>query len=166
MVSEGPKRFFLPTGVAVLDGRLVVADAWHHRLLVWDGVPTTNDEEPAMVLGQLDGIDGWTRGAARSGSTGRSGSHWWTGCSGWPTRATDGCSGWTAFPPPAGADVVLGQPDLVSRGENRDGPVAADSVRWRTPSPRWAARCSWPTPATIGSSGGISRSASIGRPTS
>ena len=49
MVSEGPKRFFLPTGVAVLDGRLVVADAWHHRLLVWDGVPTTNDEEPAMV---------------------------------------------------------------------------------------------------------------------
>jgi hypothetical protein len=32
--------------------------------------------------------------------------------------------------PGRGADIVLGQPDLWSRGENRDGPVAANSLRW------------------------------------
>ncbi len=45
--SEGPaagagdtrRGLYLPTGVAVVAGDLVVADAWHHRLLVWDGIP-------------------------------------------------------------------------------------------------------------------------------
>ena len=36
------------------DGRLVVADAWHHRVLVWDSVPTAHDTPPDHVLGQPD----------------------------------------------------------------------------------------------------------------
>jgi hypothetical protein len=49
---------FLPTGVMVHDGRLVVADAWHHRILVSDAVPATNGVAPDLVLGQraLDGV--------------------------------------------------------------------------------------------------------------
>ena len=42
--SEGPAQscgeyargLHLPTGVIVVDGKLLVADAWHHRILVWD----------------------------------------------------------------------------------------------------------------------------------
>ena len=34
-----PGGMNLPTGVLIHDGRLVVADAWHHRILVWDTVP-------------------------------------------------------------------------------------------------------------------------------
>ena len=41
----------LPTGVLVHDGRLIVADAWHHRILVWDNVPTVSDTAPDRVIG-------------------------------------------------------------------------------------------------------------------
>ena len=59
-LSEGPnvagtdtvRGMNLPTGVAVIDGRLVVADAWNHRILAWDDVPMTNFAAPTYVLGQ------------------------------------------------------------------------------------------------------------------
>lgn len=59
--SEGPaagggdthRGLYLPTGVAVIEDRLVVADAWHHRLLVWDGMPHTNFTAPDHVIGQV-----------------------------------------------------------------------------------------------------------------
>ena len=132
MVSEGPKLFFLPTGVTVLpDGRLVVCDAWHHRLLVWDEVPTRSGVAPSLVLGQAD-LDGvtegcgpqqfyWPFGVALVGDT------FWVADTG--NRRVLGWHGGVPDPGQA-ADVVLGQADLVSRGENRDGPVAADSLRW------------------------------------
>lgn len=41
-----------PTGVLVHDGRVVVA--WHHRLLVWDELPTVTGTPPDHVLGQPD----------------------------------------------------------------------------------------------------------------
>jgi DNA-binding beta-propeller fold protein YncE len=133
MTSEGPKLFFLPTGLLVLpDGRLVVCDAWHHRLLVWDQVPERGDEAPSMVLGQPDGLDGvgegvgpqrfyWPFGAALVDGT------FWVADTG--NRRV---LGWYGGLPDPGrpADVVLGQPDLWSRGENRDGPVSAGSLRW------------------------------------
>ena len=36
------------------DGRLVVADAWHHRLLIWDHVPQRSGQVPDEVIGQSD----------------------------------------------------------------------------------------------------------------
>ena len=132
MVSEGPKRFFLPTGVAVLDGRLVVADAWHHRILVWDGVPTTNDEPPAMVLGQPAGLDGVDEGCGPQRFYWPFGFALVDGVFWVADTGNRRVLGWhDGIPVPGqGADVVLGQPDLESRGENRDGPVAANSLRW------------------------------------
>jgi sugar lactone lactonase YvrE len=132
MVSEGPKLFFLPTGVMVLpDGRLVVCDAWHHRILVWDEVPRRSATPPSVVIGQddLDGVtEGcgpdrfyWPFGAALIGDV------FWVADTG--NRRVLGWRG--GLPEPGrGADIVLGQPDLWSRGENRDGPVAANSLRW------------------------------------
>ncbi|MEM1335513.1 MAG: hypothetical protein AAGG08_18865, partial [Actinomycetota bacterium] len=133
MVSEGPKLLFLPTGLDVLsDGRLVVADAWHHRLLVWDDVVSATSGATPTVIGQPDGIDGvdegcgpqrfyWPFGIAEIDDT------FWVADTG--NRRV---LGWTDGLPGPGrpADVVLGQPDLTSRGENRDGAVAGDSMRW------------------------------------
>ncbi len=136
MTSEGPKLLFLPTGMCVLpDGRFVVADAWHHRLLVWDDVASAASRSAAsvpVVLGQPDGIDGvdegcgpqrfyWPFGVAMVDGV------FWVADTG--NRRVLGWSGGLPEPGVA-ADVVLGQPDLTSRGENRDDAVAADSLRW------------------------------------
>ena len=41
--GRGPRHGMrLPTGVLVHEGRLVVADAWNHRLLVWDSIPQSS----------------------------------------------------------------------------------------------------------------------------
>jgi DNA-binding beta-propeller fold protein YncE len=131
MTTEGPELLFLPTGVIVDAGRLIVADAWHHRILVWNSIPSTSGVAPDMVIGQPD-----------LESTGE-------GCGPqrfyWPfgIAVIDGVFwiadtgnrrvlGWfDGLPEPGrGADVVLGQGDFESRGENRDGPVAANSLRW------------------------------------
>jgi DNA-binding beta-propeller fold protein YncE len=131
MTTDGPGLLFLPTGVLVDQGRLVVADAWHHRILVWDQVPTSSGTQPSMVLGQddLSGVDEgcgpqrfyWPFGVAMIDGA------FWVADTG-NRRVLGWCDG---LPTPGQpADVVLGQPDLVSRGENRDGPVAANSLRW------------------------------------
>ena len=53
--GRGPEAGLrLPTGVLVHDGRLVVADAWNHRILIWNDVPTSSDRGADVVLGQAD----------------------------------------------------------------------------------------------------------------
>lgn len=131
MTTEGPHLLFLPTGVIVHDGRLLVADAWHHRILVWDEVPRTSAVPPSFALGQasVDDVDegcGPQRFYWPFGLAVVDGALWV--CDTGNRRVL----GWLDGVPEPGqpADVVLGQPDLVSRGENRDGPVAANSLRW------------------------------------
>ncbi len=50
--SEGPKLLHLPTGVGVFAGKLFVADAWHHRILVWNTVPARSGTLPDYAIGQ------------------------------------------------------------------------------------------------------------------
>lgn len=142
--SEGPAAsgrgpahgFHLPTGVTVVDGNLVVADAWHHRVVVYDGVPEGPDVAPALVIGQ-DGPGAvepnrgrpeptaascyWPFGVALVGTT------FWVADTG--NRRV---LGWTGGLPSDGrpADVVLGQRHATGRAENRDGPPGPDSFRW------------------------------------
>ena len=134
MVSEGAKLLKLPTGLLVVDGRLVVADAWHHRILVWDDLAQAASAPPSLVLGQpvaegLDGVDEgcgpqrffWPFGVALADGA------FWVADTG--NRRVLGWLG--GLPEPGqGADVVLGQDDLVSRDENRAAAAAADSMRW------------------------------------
>lgn len=132
--SEGPKLLHLPTGVAVIDGRLLTCDAWHHRLLVWDTVPTGSDTPPSQVIGQPDSQSVEPHhGPAISGSR-----FYWPYGLGWVNSwlwVTDTGNrrvlGWHGLPNDGRpADVVLGQPDAFSGEENRSGPVAANSFRW------------------------------------
>lgn len=133
--SEGPRLLHLPTGVAVIDGRLVVADAWHHRLLVWDSVPSDSGVLPDRVIGQssMEDVDP-NRGdhaARRDGfywpySFGMAGGRFFVADTGnrrvlgWPSVP------WANEPP----RWVIGQDDWESRGENRDGPVGPTTFRW------------------------------------
>lgn len=124
----------LPTGVAVVEGRLVVADAWHHRLLVWHAVPTASFAPPDAVIGQatLAAVEP-NRGGAVSAS-----SLYWpyglgTAC-GWFWVADTGnrrVLGWPRLPlEQEPAQVILGQPGPTENSENRGGDVRADSFRW------------------------------------
>lgn len=125
----------LPTGVLVDDGRLVVCDAWHHRVLVWDRVPETTGTPPDHVLGQpgRDGVEPNAGGEPTAATL-----YWPFGAA-----VVDGrfyvCDtgnrrvlGWRDGLPLDGrpADVVLGQPDASSRSENRGAGVGPASFRW------------------------------------
>lgn len=125
----------LPTGVLVHEGKLVVADAWHHRILVWNTVPTVSDTAPDLVLGQDDaGSVEPNRGRECSSSTlywpfgiAVVGDRFWVADTG--NRRV---LGWDGGLPAADrpADVVVGQPDPHQREENRGGAVDAHSFRW------------------------------------
>ena len=134
--GRGPERgMHLPTGVLVHDGRLIVADAWHHRILLWNSVPESSDVAPDVILGQPDDTSVTEN---RGGECSASGFYWPFG------MAIVGSAFWVAdtgnrrvlgwrngIPEPGqSADVVLGQPDAQSRSENRGGPAGPDSFRW------------------------------------
>jgi hypothetical protein len=132
--SEGEKLLRLPTGIGIYDGRLFVADAWHHRILIWDALPTHNNQPPDHVLGQ-DGIDGTVEN--RGGAIDARGFYWpyafaylrgvfYVADTG--NRRVLAWQGLPAADQPA--DVVVGQ-DGPHRGEeNRGVGVGAASFRW------------------------------------
>ncbi|MFC5994641.1 NHL repeat-containing protein [Pseudonocardia hispaniensis] len=134
--GRGPERGMnLPTGVLVHQGRLIVADAWHHRILVWNEVPRRSDQAPDLILGQPDpasvepnrGVECsahtfyWPFGIAVVG-----GRFYVADTGNRRVLAWDGGVPETDRP----ADLVLGQPDPAAREENRGGAVAPDSFRW------------------------------------
>lgn len=132
--GDGPANGMrLPTGVLVHEGRLVVADAWNHRLLVWDEVPAASAEAPDHVIGQPSPHDVTEN---RGGACGPLGFYWPFGIAvvaGWFWVADTGnrrVLGWPELPvdgePP---HVVLGQPDATAHDENR-GEVGPASFRW------------------------------------
>ncbi|MEM9037462.1 MAG: NHL repeat-containing protein [Actinomycetota bacterium] len=133
--GRGPERgMHLPCGVFVHDGRLVVCDSWHHRILIWDDVPRSSDVAPDVILGQVDASSTLENRGAGTSATGL---YWPYGAAvvdGWFWVADTGnrrVLGWDGLPGPDDEpDVVLGQPDADGRDENRGGEAAADSFRW------------------------------------
>lgn len=123
----------LPTGVLVHDGRLVVADAWNHRLLIWNSVPQSSDLPPDLVIGQVDD-------AAVEENRGRDcgplGFYWPFGIAVVGDRfyvADTGnrrVLGWRGIPEPDEVpSIVIGQPSAFERDENR-GELGPCSFRW------------------------------------
>ncbi len=142
-VSEGPAAggrgaaggLHLPTGVLVHDGRLVVADAWHHRLLIWDAIPERTDTPPDHVLGQpsADAVEPNAGGDPDAATL-----YWPFGVAIVDGRCYVADTGnrrvlvWRDGLPEPGqpADVVLGQPSPAAREENRGEGVGPASFRW------------------------------------
>ncbi|MBX6387625.1 MAG: NHL repeat-containing protein [Frankia sp.] len=135
--GRGPRGGMrLPTGVLVTDGRLVVADAWFHRVLVWDEVPTVTDTPPDLVLGQPDPESVLPNAGGPPGP----GTFYWPFGLGMVAgrfyvadtgnRRVLGWSAGLPSSPGVRPDLVLGQPDPASREENRGGPVGPASFRW------------------------------------
>lgn len=156
--TGGPARGMnLPTGVLVRDGKLIVADAWHHRILVWNEVPRASDTAPDLVLGQASPTDvDPNRG---NGACSASSFYWpfgiavvgdrfWVadtgnrfrfpyaiGLDGGRLAVSDTANNrvllWDAMPTDGrAADRVLAQPTFGSNGENRWASVARDTLCW------------------------------------
>lgn len=141
--SEGPAAggrgaaggLHLPTGILVHDDRLLIADAWHHRVLMWDAVPEATDTPPDAVWGQSD----LTSVEPNAGGEPTAASCYWpfgiAVIGGRFYLADTGnrrVLGWREGIPEPGqpADVVLGQPTPWDREENRGGEASAASFRW------------------------------------
>ena len=134
--GRGPERgMHLPTGVLIHGGRLIVADAWHHRILIWNTVPQRSDVAPDVILGQPDAASVQQN---RGGECSATGFYWpfgigIIGSSFWVADTGNRrVLGWRAGIPEPGqpADVVLGQPDAASHSENRGGDAGPRSFRW------------------------------------
>lgn len=134
--GRGPERGMnLPTGVAIVDGRLIVADAWHHRILIWNAVPQSDDVAPDVVLGQPDSasVDPNAGGECSAGTFywpfgfAVLGGRLWVADTG--NRRVLGWSGGVPEPGQA-ADIVLGQPSPSGREENRGAAAGPASFRW------------------------------------
>lgn len=124
----------LPTGVIVAEGKLLVADAWHHRILVWNTIPTESDTPPDYAIGQAD----LSQVEINRGGKPNANTLYWPYGIAWINDrfyVTDTGNRrvliWNQFPASnEPADIVLGQDDMVSIEENRGRSVAADSFRW------------------------------------
>lgn len=128
------RGFRMPSAIAMVEGHLVLADAWNHRVLIWHGLPSTSDRAPDLVLGQPD------LGACepnRGGSVTASSLYWpygfgfvdgtfWVADTG--NRRVLGWHGLPTEDRPA--DHVIGQDDMTSHDENRGGAADGRSFRW------------------------------------
>ena len=118
--------FLAPRGVFVAKNKLFVSDTGRNRVFIWNSIPTSEYQEPDVVLGQLE-IEGIGRnsGGVVTGSTLHYPSGIWSDgkivivADAWNHRVLI----WHALPTENGqpADVVLGQPDFKSNQPNVSG---------------------------------------------
>jgi hypothetical protein len=134
--AVGANTLNVPTGVAYGDGVLAVADAWNHRVLLWHGFPKVSDRPADVVLGQADfQSERANRGlpAPRADTL-----HWCYGVTIDRGRLLVADTGnrrvlmWDAIPTTHGqpADLVMGQPDFITRDDNADLGGGAVGMRW------------------------------------
>jgi len=125
----------VPTGV-VTDGKiLVVADAWNHRVLIWNSIPTEMNQPADVVIGQKDFSGALVnRGEEVRADT----TNWCYGVALLDGNLIVADTGnrrvllWKGIPSQNGepADMVLGQEDLVTRDENAGQEPGPLGMRW------------------------------------
>lgn len=109
-----------PTGVWYDGVHLIVADNNNNRVLIWNGVPTTNGQAADLVLGQPDFISNAVNNGGISTST--MSFPYGAYSNGTQLFVVDSVNCriliWNMFPTTNGqaADNVLGQPDFMSNG--------------------------------------------------
>ncbi|MBU3025897.1 hypothetical protein [Zobellia galactanivorans] len=130
--------FLAPRGVFVANGHLFVSDTGRNRVFIWKTLPTTEYQEPDVVLGQTDMEEtGRNSGGLVSEHTLHYPSGIWSDGNllivgdAWNHRVLI----WHTLPTKNGqaADVVVGQPDFVSNQPNVAGignDPSARSLNW------------------------------------
>ncbi len=112
-------------GVALVDGRLVVADTGNRRLLVWESLPQRNGTAADLVLGQADMCSRHDVGTSlHDGAGGVRWPHaiaWHDGHLLVADAGNNRILGWRGWPQQDGApaELVLGQADFGSLEHNR-----------------------------------------------
>ena len=126
---------YSPRGVFFDDRYLVVADSGNHRVLIWHGIPTSDEQPADVVLGQADGI---TEGRASAGRGPENGMNLPTGvlvhdghlivADAWHHRIRIWYTvpGVSSTPP----DIVLGQPDSSSVEPNAGRQCSPSTLYW------------------------------------
>lgn len=132
----GPNTLNVPTGICAMGEGLAVADAWNHRILIWNKSPQASNVPADLVLGQTDFITGLAnRGADHPGAETL---HWPYGVQYHDGRLLVADTGnrrvliWNKAIKENGqkADCVLGQMDFMTRDENAGAEPSAMSMRW------------------------------------
>ena len=133
--GAGPEYgLHLPTGLVISGGRLLVCDAWNHRVLVWNGVPEESGVTPDFVLGQ-DNLSGTLKN--RGGAIGPAGLDCPYGIAviEGNLHVADTQNRrvliWEGVPEKDEPAVdLIGQDDFFSGEENRGRGVGKDTLRW------------------------------------
>jgi hypothetical protein len=126
----GDRGFRGSNGVASDGTRLIVADRFNFRVLIWNTFPTENFQPADVVLGQPD-FD--TTTSNTGGISARSMTEPWVWLGGGKLFVADRNNFrvliWNSIPTEnhAPADVVLGQPDMTSAVQNNGG-LSASSI--------------------------------------
>jgi len=122
--TAGPDTLNWCYGVAIVEGRLVVADSGNRRVLVWHGVPRANGQPADLVLGQQDFTTRDDNGGEDTGAAGMRWPHGIAVIDGLILVSDAGNNrvmGWRGWPNGNGApcDFVLGQGGVCGNGHNR-----------------------------------------------
>ncbi|MBE9207105.1 hypothetical protein IQ244_11340 [Nostoc sp. LEGE 06077] len=134
--TPGRTTVSVPTGICVCGTGLAVADAWNHRVLIWQNVPEDSNVPADLVLGQDNFIDNEPNHGTQQATANTM--HWPYGVFYHQGKLFVADTGnrrlliWQQFPTENGqpADIVLGQPDMISRNENGGASPTAASMRW------------------------------------
>lgn len=130
----------VPTGICVIQHNgqtgMAVADAWNHRILIWNTLPENNNVPADIVLGQADFNSGESnRGSAQATANSM---HWPYGIAWQDGHLLVADSEnrrvliWNDLPKEIdqSPDCVLGQRDFTCRDENAGSEPSAMSMRW------------------------------------
>ncbi len=134
--TTGRTTLNVPTGICSCGEGLAVADAWNHRILIWKNLPEDSNVPADLVLGQVNFIENEPNRGSQQPST--STMHWPYGIFYHQGRLLVADTGnrrvliWHQLPTENSqpADLVLGQPNMISRNENGGGSPTAASMRW------------------------------------
>lgn len=135
--SGGPLSLNHPGKVATDGRRLIVSDTWNNRVLIWNDIPTSNNQLPDLVLGQPDFN-------SNVGRLGADGMNWPMGVSTDGRRLivadanNDRVLVWNEFPSRNGqpADLVLGASDFDSWPSYADWEGEKNHTDTRNPNKR------------------------------
>lgn len=126
----------VPTGICAFGDGLAVADAWNHRVLIWNRAPNSSNVPADIVLGQED----FRSNESNRGNAGTDADrfHWPYGVAYHKGMLFVADSEnrrvlvWREPPIHNGqpADFVLGQRDFQCRDENAGAEPSAMSMRW------------------------------------